>query len=49
VPFVWVTSGRLSFWWNNTSLPQATYDVTVTNAADGGGLTNTLTGGFVVQ
>ncbi|MFZ5877455.1 MAG: beta strand repeat-containing protein [Nitrospirota bacterium] len=49
VPFVWVTSGRLSFWWNNTSLPVGTYDVTVTNAVDGGGLTNTLTGGFVVQ
>jgi hypothetical protein len=49
VPFVWVTGGRLSFWWNNTSLPAATYDVTVTNASDGGGLTNTLTGGFVVQ
>jgi hypothetical protein len=49
VPFVWVTGGRLSFWWNNTSLPVGSYDVTVTNPVNGGGMSGTLTGGFVVQ
>jgi hypothetical protein len=49
VPFVFVTGGRLSVWWNNTSLPVGSHDVTVTNPAAGGGLATTLTGGFVVQ
>jgi hypothetical protein len=49
VPFVFVTGGRLSFWWNNTSLPVGTYNVVVTNPVNGGGLTTTLVGGFVVQ
>jgi hypothetical protein len=49
VPFVFVTGGRVSFWWNTTSLPVGTYDVVVTNPVAGGGLTTTLVGGFVVQ
>lgn len=49
VPFVHVSGTRLSVWWNNTSLPVGTYNVTVTNPAAGGGLTTTLVGGFVVQ
>ncbi len=49
VPFVYVNSGRLSVWWNNTSLPVGTYDVSVTNPVNGGALATTLTGGFVVQ
>jgi hypothetical protein len=49
VPFVYVSSSRLSVWWNNTSLPVGSHDVTVTNPAAGGGLATTLTGGFVVQ
>ncbi|MFZ5862238.1 MAG: beta strand repeat-containing protein [Nitrospirota bacterium] len=49
VPFVFVNSGRLSFWWNNLSLPVGSYDVTVTNAAGGGGLSTTSVGAFVVE
>jgi hypothetical protein len=49
VPYVWTNSTQDKFWWNNTSLPVGTYDVTVTNPAAAGGLGATLTGGFVVQ
>jgi hypothetical protein len=49
VPYVWLTSSQLRFWWPSTSLPAGTYDVVVTNPSAGGGLTTTSVGGFVVQ
>lgn len=48
-PFVYFNSGRIYFWWSNTSLPRGSYNVTVTNPAAAGGLTVTLTGGFMVN
>jgi hypothetical protein len=48
VPFVFVSSSRLSFWWANTSLPPGVYPVQVTNPVSAGGQSATLAGGFTV-
>ncbi|MBI3352974.1 MAG: hypothetical protein HY036_10405, partial [Nitrospirae bacterium] len=48
-PFVYYSSGRLYFYWANTSLPPGSYNVTVTNPITAGGLSVTLAGGFVVN
>ncbi|MBI1820696.1 MAG: VCBS repeat-containing protein [Nitrospirae bacterium] len=48
-PYSYNSSGKLYFWWPNTSLPAGTYNVTVTNPASYGGLSVTLTGGFTVE
>jgi Purple acid Phosphatase, N-terminal domain len=49
VPFVYYSKTSVKFWWDQTGLPQGSYDVTVTNPAAGGGLSDTLAGGFVVE
>jgi FG-GAP-like repeat/CARDB len=49
VPFVYYSKTSLRFWWDQTGLPPGTYDVTVTNPAAGGGLSDTRVGGFVVE
>lgn len=49
VPYVWVNSTTVRFWWPSTSLPVDTYDVQITNPAAAGGLGTTLTDGFTVQ
>jgi hypothetical protein len=40
-PFVWINSGRLQFYWQNTSLPVGLHAVTVVNPAVAGGLSGT--------
>jgi len=47
-PFVFVNSGLLRFWWDNTSLAPGTYAITITNSAGAGGLSTILAGGFTV-
>jgi hypothetical protein len=49
VPYVWVNSSNLRFWWPSTSLPVGPYDVQVANPAVAGGLSTTSAGAFVVQ
>jgi len=49
VPFVFVSSSRLSFYWPNTSLPVGVYSVNVVNPSAAGGLATSLANGFVVQ
>ncbi|MEW6325644.1 MAG: SBBP repeat-containing protein, partial [Nitrospirota bacterium] len=48
-PFVYVNSGRLSFWWPNTSLAPGAYNVDVTLPAGAGGFTGRLPSGFTVN
>ncbi|MBI3620737.1 MAG: hypothetical protein HY208_00915 [Nitrospirae bacterium] len=42
VPFVFVSSTQVKFWWPNTSLAPGDYAVTVTNPVASGGLSSTL-------
>ncbi len=48
-PFVYVSSGRVAFYWNNLSLPVGSYSVDVVNPPVSGGLATSLANGFVVQ
>ena len=48
IPFVFVSSGQLRFYWPNTLLAIGSYTVTVTNPAASGGLTASLADGFRV-
>src|SRR5574341_20111 len=48
VPFVFVTSSQLRFFWNNTSVAPGTYPVEVTNPSEAGGLGASLAWGFTV-
>ena len=48
VPFVFVSSGQLRFYWPNTSLAIGSYTVTVTNPVASGGLAASLADGFRV-
>jgi uncharacterized protein YbbC (DUF1343 family) len=47
-PFIYVNSGQLKFYWNNTSLVPGVYNVQVTNPEAAGGLMGTLNAGFTV-
>ncbi|MBI3593971.1 MAG: chitobiase/beta-hexosaminidase C-terminal domain-containing protein, partial [Nitrospirae bacterium] len=47
-PFVYLSSGRLSFYWANTSLAPGSYTVTVTNPSAGGGLMAILPAAFTI-
>ncbi|MBI3606671.1 MAG: VCBS repeat-containing protein, partial [Nitrospirae bacterium] len=47
-PFVYVNSGQLKFYWNNTALLPGAYNVQVSNPAVAGGLMGTLEAGFTV-
>jgi hypothetical protein len=49
VPFVWVNSTQVKFWWPNTGLAPGSYSATVTNPAAAGGLAGSLAGAFVVN
>ncbi len=48
MPFVYVASNQLKFWWSNTSLSPGAYAVQVTNPAAIGGLTTSLGSAFTV-
>lgn len=48
VPFVWVNSTQVKFWWPNNALSPGNFDAQVTNPVAGGGLSGTLAGGFQV-
>ncbi|MFZ5875844.1 MAG: fibronectin type III domain-containing protein [Nitrospirota bacterium] len=48
VPFVHVTTNRISMWWPNEALTPGAYTVTVTNPAAAGGLSGSSVGGFTV-
>ncbi|MBI3594810.1 MAG: Ig-like domain-containing protein, partial [Nitrospirae bacterium] len=47
-PFVYLSSTRLSLYWENISLSPGAYDLTVTNPVTGGGLSNSATATFTV-
>ncbi|MEO5656759.1 MAG: VCBS repeat-containing protein [Nitrospiria bacterium] len=49
MPFVFVNNSQLKFYWNNTGLPTGSYTIAVSNPSSAGGLSASLTNGFVVQ